>query len=285
MADAWDTKNIPMPLFLFISCVANCAFLWNSMKRLAAAPKSVLSIALVAQAVAELCWAIPCFIQCAIVYMKGTEGGWYQGYENDATGCDIMGFYSLFSLVAGMGTTVILAFMTDCLVMGRPLPDLTRTLAVIAAIFALGLLYASLPLMGLHHYKYISPICYYDWYDVSHSVLILLWTVPALVLGTVFFSRAALRQPLLIPHLCTFSFCWVLWIPAAIIGLSNSEMPDKMMIVGGLLGHGQALVDPLLYGVIWNSAFPEMSETKVIDLGVATKKIEDVDITDQKMGA
>mmetsp|Transcript_123973 Transcript_123973/g.193515 ORF Transcript_123973/g.193515 Transcript_123973/m.193515 type:complete len:288 (-) Transcript_123973:372-1235(-) len=285
-SDPWDLKYLPMPLFLLISCVANGAFLASSVKRLLAAPKSVLSTALVAQAIAELCWAVPCFIQCAIVYMKGTEGGWYQGYESDATGCDIMGFYSLFSLVAGMGTTVILAFISDCLVMGRSLPDQTKTITAIAAIFALGLVYASLPLMGLHHYKYISPICYYDWYDVSHSVLILLWTVPSLVLGTTCFARAAWKRPQLIPHLCAFTGCWALWIPAAIIGLSNSEMPDKMMIIGGLLGHAQALVDPLLYGVIWNAAFPELKAATEIDLNFAEKKVEDVEMTDQKrMGA
>lgn len=249
-----------MSLFLLATCVANGAFLLRAVKRMVGDPDSVPGLALVAQAVAELCWAIPCFIQCTIVFIMGSDGGWYQGFENSKAGCDIMGFYSVFSLVAGMGTTAVMAFVTERLVRDKPLPGRGKATAVILIIFVLALIYACLPLMGLHHYKYISPICYYDWYDTSHSILILLWTVPVLALGTLFFACAAMKRPIFFLHLCTFSFCWVLWIPAAIIGLADAEMPKHMMIFGAVLGHGQALIDPLLYGLIWSIACPEVKK-------------------------
>merc|ERR1712046_554243 len=109
-------------------------------------------------------------------FAKGTKGDWYQGYKDEeanSTGCDVMGFYSLYSLVAGMGTTVLMAFMSERVLAGKPLPQLCVVNSVIAAIFALAFFYATLPLLGMHRYKYIAPICYYDWYETSHSVLIL----------------------------------------------------------------------------------------------------------------
>lgn len=226
--------------------------------RFANAPRSVLSRALVAQAIAELCWTVPCFLQCAVVYVKGEGGAWFQGYEDDAFGCKLMGFYSIFSLVAGMGTTVVMALVTERVVMQKPLPDLTKATMVIFALFVLAFFYASLPLMGLHRYTYGHPICYYDWYEPSHSILILLWTVPALIFGMFLFARAALKQRIFVLHFCTFSFCWILWVPAAVIGLAGIDMPANYILSGALIGHGQALVDPLLYGLMWNSAIPEM---------------------------
>jgi len=257
MVQAWDFQNLPMPVFLLASCIANAAFLWVSIRRLVRVPQSVLSRALAAQAIAELCWTVPCFLQCAVVYAKGSESAWFQGYGDDSFGCKIMGFYSVFSLVAGMGTTVIMALVTERTVMEKPLPGLTPTTIVILALFALALLYACLPLMGMHRYTFGHPICYYDWYDVSHSTLILLWTVPALIAGMILFARAALKRRVFVLHFCTFSFCWALWIPAAVIGLADIEMPTNYILAGAVLGHGQALVDPLLYGLVWNSAIPE----------------------------
>jgi len=48
-----------------------------------------------------------------------------------------------------------------------------------------------------------------------------------------------------------FVSAWCLWIPAAFIGLSGGTFPDGYMISGAVLGHAQAIVNPLLYGVWW----------------------------------
>lgn len=252
-----------MPVFLLIASIANGAFLVRATRRLIAAPQSSMSRALLGQAVAELCWVLPCFVQCSIVLAKGSDGGWYQGYAYDKTGCNAMGFYSVFSLVAGMGTTVIMGLLTALSIAQRAQPSPMKITAAIAGVFFLALIYAILPLLGAGEYKYIAPICYYDWYEPLHSALVLLWSFPAFVAGTALLGYSALKRPILTLHLLTFVVGWFLWLPAAIIGLSKSEMPSYFMIVGGVLGHGQALVNPILYGLVWDSAFPSEESTGV----------------------
>lgn len=48
---------------------------------------------------------------------------------------------------------------------------------------------------------------------------------------------------------------WVLWPVASIFTLSGNPFPPGMMIAGGILGHSQALVNPLLYGLFWRRSF------------------------------
>eukprot|EP00413_Alexandrium_margalefii_P048252 CAMPEP_0204610850 /NCGR_PEP_ID=MMETSP0661-20131031/61719_1 /ASSEMBLY_ACC=CAM_ASM_000606 /TAXON_ID=109239 /ORGANISM="Alexandrium margalefi, Strain AMGDE01CS-322" /LENGTH=274 /DNA_ID=CAMNT_0051622677 /DNA_START=3 /DNA_END=827 /DNA_ORIENTATION=- len=254
---AWSSGYLAMPLFLLAASVANGLFLARATKRLLRAPRSSLSRALMGQAVAELVWVLPCFVQCMIVFAKGSDGGWYQGYEADRTGCNVMGFYSVYSLVAGMGTTVIMALLSALSVCKKPQPSPARTTAAVAGVFGLALVYAVLPLLGAGKYKYISPICYYDWYEPLHSVLVLVWSLPALCAGSALLGVGAWKRPILSLHLLAFLGGWILWLPASIIGLSKSTMPEHMMIVGGVLGHGQALVNPILYGLVWDSTFPE----------------------------
>jgi len=211
-----------------------------------------------------------------MVFAKGTKGEWYQGSEG--VGCDIMGFYSLFSLVAGMGTTVLMAFLSERVLAGKALPKTSVVNAVIAGIFALAFIYAVLPLLGMHRYKFIAPICYYDWYETSHSILILLWNVPALIAGTVLLARCTWHRSIMSTHLLAYFLSWMLWAPAAVIGLADATMPQHMMIAGAVLGHGQALINPILYGLVWTAAFPEKEytgETRVVDASVKGKAVDD----------
>lgn len=248
-----------MPAFLFFAAIANMAFLVKATRRLVKFPESTLSRALVGQAVGELCWVLPCFVQCLINFVIGTNGEWAQSYVPDqgghSAGCDVMGFYSLFSLIAGMGTTVIMSWLSSTTPQTAPSKNTITWLLL--GMIPVALVYAVLPLLGVGAYKYIAPICYYDWYHPVHAVLILLWTVPMLGLGMVLMGRAALKRPVLWLHFSTFVVGWGLWPPAALVGLSGGVMPEHLMIIGGVLGHGQALVNPLLYGIIWNSAYPE----------------------------
>jgi len=268
MAGPWDASLLPMPVFLLFACFANFAFLWKSMMRLKSSPHSVFSRALVGQAVGELCWVLPCFVQCFITLANGEEGDWFQGYlagqGGRSTGCNVMGFYSMFSLIAGMGTTVVMAWLSST--PAEKLPSVRTITWSLVAMIPVALFYGMVPLVGIGAYKFSSPICYFDWYDPAHAVLILLWTLPMLVLGCGFLLRAALKRPILFLHLTVFVLGWGLWPPAALIGLSGADMPNYFMIVGGVLGHGQALVNPLLYGIIWNSQYTEEVQHKVIDM-------------------
>jgi hypothetical protein len=268
-----------MPLYLFGASLANCCFTVVAVRRLWKAPQSGLNRALVAQAIGELCWVLPCFVQCFITFAKGTHGEWYQGFkgtEANSTGCDVMGFYSLFSLVAGMGTTVLMAIMSERVLAGKTLPKRFVVDVAIVAIFSLAFLYAILPIAGMHRYKYIAPICYYDWYEASHSVLVLLWNVPALLVGTAFLAKCAHHKSAMLPHCFTYFLSWMLWPPAACIGLAGADMPKHMMIVGGVLGHGQAMINPILYGIVWTKAFPEAAyEAEVVDTSVTEKQVND----------
>lgn len=277
-SDAWSLQHFPMPFYLLFASIANVAFLVVAVRRLLKVPQSGLSRAFVAQAIGELCWVLPCFAQCFITFAKGTRGEWYQGYKGtkeNSTGCDVMGFYSLFSLVAGMGTTILMAFMTERILAGKPLPQRFVVDISIVAIFSLAFLYALLPIIGVHRYKFISPICYYDWYETSHSVLILLWNVPALFAGTALLAKCASHKSVMATHCLAYFLSWMLWPPAAVIGLAGAEMPKHMMIVGGVLGHGQALVNPLLYGLVWNAAFPEKDyQSDVVDASAKGKQVD-----------
>merc|ERR1719181_787303 len=125
--------------------------------------------------------------------------------------------------------------MSERVLSGKPLPQSFLVDIAIVAIFSLAFIYAILPLVGMHRYKYIAPICYYDWYETSHSVLILLWNVPALLIGTALLAKCACHKSILVPHCFAYFLSWMLWPPAAFIGLAGTEMPKHMMLVGGIL--------------------------------------------------
>merc|ERR1719265_2426767 len=134
-----------------------------------------------------------------------------------------------------MGTTVLIAFMTERALTGKAMPRICLVNVAVVAIFSLAFLLGVLPLLGMHRYKYIAPICYYDWYETSHSVLILLWTVPALCAGTALLAKCAWHKSVMSSHLVAFFVGWFLWPPAAVIGLTDAAMPEHMMIAGAIL--------------------------------------------------
>lgn len=219
-------------------------------------PSAAPPRAQLACAAAELCWVLPCMVQCWITFAEGHGGPWYQGYGSGA-GCDVMGFYSVFSLFAGTGTSVVMSALTDRAAASRPLPSPRAVAAASAAVFSSALLFALLPLWGVGEYKFLQVLCYYDWYNSAHALIIVLWTVPCLLCGSFFFLRACAHEPAAALMLASFVAGWILWPPAAIIGLSGGAMPPNMMIVGAVLGHGQALTNPLLLGYLWPRLFEQ----------------------------
>jgi hypothetical protein len=73
-----------------------------------------------------------------------------------------------------------------------------------------------------------------------------------------------------------FLLGWVLGFPLIILGLSNSAFPPKLNLTSGVLGHLMNLVNPLLYGVFWYSAFvearapPPSKECEVVQIAEST---------------
>ena len=50
-----------------------------------------------------------------------------------------------------------------------------------------------------------------------------------------------------------FTSAWLLWLIASPIGLSGAAFPNGYMLIGGILGHSQALVNPFIYGIRWRA--------------------------------
>eukprot|EP00966_Prymnesium_polylepis_P299830 6928652-Prymnesium_polylepis.1 len=93
--EALEAGNAGMPTFLFVSAIANAVFLVRVVKdlrgdtALAGSP----SVAMLLSACAELCWVLPCFIQCVLVFFVGDEElGDFSPLQS--FGCDFQGFYS-----------------------------------------------------------------------------------------------------------------------------------------------------------------------------------------------
>ena len=51
--------------------------------------------------------------------------------------------------------------------------------------------------------------------------------------------------------LVAFLSAWTWWVPASFIGLSGASFPSWYFPPIGFLAHGQALINPYLYGIRW----------------------------------
>lgn len=255
----FQAGNAGMPAYLLIAAVANGVFIYRSIrdacggKALAKQP----AVALLVASLAELCWVMPCLVQCAIVFFAGHDGDWS---PQTKTGCDIMGFYSQFGSVASMLATVLAGVISYQVAHRKPLLSVRTTQAFAVGVFAFALLLSILPLSGATGPYALSDagFCYIDWYDEPQAVLMLITSVAAMAATAALYGSAALgeweRKADLALLIVGFFSAWVLWPPAAIIGLSGGSFPKYYMISGGVLGHAQALINPYLYGIRWRTA-------------------------------
>jgi len=259
-----EINHLPMPLYLLIASIANLTFLGRSILDNLGAAESKVAVNrfLLFMASAELCWVVPCFVQCFIVFVKGTKGDWSPDEED--SGCDVQGFYSVFSATVGQLMGLLAGWLTLQASRSRPISSELVT-GLCSAIFAGSLIISSIPFMGAGEFKYSGEgFCYFDWHDTTHLVLTLIISLVSLVGGVTFFVLAAIGDPtnrlviLLFP--LAFLFGWCLWPIAASIGLSTSSIPDHMLITGAILGHMQALINPALYGLVWREMFARESD-------------------------
>jgi len=286
-------SNSIYPIFLFFASVANLYFLLQAGRdwyRNATEPTNTRL--LFALSIAELIWVLPCWIQCLANLIVDGGNHWYvaSNWENNTTGCDIMGFYSIFASVSGQLLVTLIAYATHSVVVCNKVLDASRVLMGITVAYFIALLMSLFPVMGVGSYAFSGEgFCYIDWSDKGQVVLMELVTWPCLGAVLYWYGKCATTSPsedsgssqddsprssddscirgkfLPPPYVwwgfaAVYASAWLLWIPAGFIGtLSSGNYPDMFptgyMIAGGTLGHLQALINPLFYGIWWRKWF------------------------------
>ena len=106
-----------LPTYLLLAALANLAFMKRAVRD-ARARASSHTHALLALALAELCWVLPCFAQCALTFYD--NGALWRVPARTGVGCDVMGFYSVFASVAGQLLTAQIAALSAASPLGAP---------------------------------------------------------------------------------------------------------------------------------------------------------------------
>tara|TARA_B110001452_G_C15225996_1_gene424913 strand:+ start:187 stop:1023 length:837 start_codon:yes stop_codon:yes gene_type:complete len=260
MGSSFQAGNAGMPLYLLIAAVFNVCFVYRSAKDTYVANGPLAkqpAIALLVASLSELCWVLPCMVQCAIVFFAGNDGGWS---PQSKTGCDVMGFYSQFGSLCSMMATVLVGYLSYCAAHRVPLPSVRVTKLAAVGVFAFALLISILPLTGAtgSYANSGEGFCYIDWSDEPQAVLMLLISISAIVASVTLYGLAARgvweKKLDLLLLVLGFLSAWVLWPPAAVIGLADGTFPKYYMITGAILGHAQALINPYIYGIRWRTA-------------------------------
>lgn len=299
-----------LPLYLGVASAANLYFTYRAARDVhssrAGAREKAPAVVLLALAVAELLWTVPCFLQCLMTLISPTVGddsSWWVVSSTSDVGCGIMGFYSVFASVSGMILVTLLAAYSFFKVVRRQPWSTRLATALCVGAFALSgvycVAYTALGAAGQPAFAYSGEgFCYIDWSSPASVALMEAVTVPCII-ATVYFygalvvvarrgmgdapSRPLCLSPLTgvdndgldgvpvvgakrwwyVAALLSFVSAWVLWIPGGIIGLAGGAegtafpdmFPTGYMIAGGLLGHAQAMLNPVLYGIFWRSWF------------------------------
>jgi len=262
-----------MAVYLIIASLVNAAFVIRAVRdafftsNLNKSPAAVL----LAISVAELTWALPCAVQCTITTVAGVDGAWAPSYGG--WGCDFMGFYSQFGSVSGMLSTFAAAWVTARLSQGK-LPASIKVATVSVCVFGVSILISLLPLIGVGHYAFWDGFCYIDWYNTAQN-LVMLTVLLISFGGTLGFLIAAAKAgwPRVETAIMALAFisAWFLWIPASPIGLADEPFPKNYMIIGAIMGHAQAIVNPYVYGIRWRRAIINSSSSGAVAPAAADK--------------
>lgn len=281
-----------LPTFLFVASVANAVFLFYAIRDHATSNDPAATRALLAIAAAELVWVLPCFLQCFITLISDGGNEWWVAAHND-TGCDMMGWYSIFASVSGQLLVTQLAYITHSVLVRKERVPPTHVSLASGMSFLVAFLVAMLPAFGAGEFAYSGEgFCYIDWSNTGQVVAMELVTWPTFIATSYFYIACALcsdsessdscvREPSPPPRhwwwvfLLAYTTAWVLWIPAGFIGLGSDRpypdmFPQGYMIAGAVLGHLQALINPLLYGYKWRSWFMGVQVTKLESIDTAS---------------
>lgn len=257
---ALDTNQLGMAIFLLIAAGFNLWFVVSSCRRAFFAKASdgkiapsyqLLSSAVVTMASFDILWVWLCMIQC----WNNTfhQNSFNQNSGDDSFGCKFMGWYSTFSLVSMMGSHCLVAYYLmnhskdaepSFLNSKKGWMALSTTLLIAACLFA------SMPLMQGDGYKLTSGgFCYADFTNTAQASTILGFTLAFLALSTGLWVKIGQWGEYW--YYYTIFFCtWILWVPAASYGIAQGEeIPSPYMLVGAIVGHANAIINPILYGL------------------------------------
>ncbi|KAL3922110.1 MAG: hypothetical protein SGILL_002378 [Bacillariaceae sp.] len=123
-------------------------------------------------------------------------------------------------------------------------------LVLCLALLASASLFASMPLIQGDGYKLTSGgFCYSDFTNKAQSSVILSVILFFLTIAGLLWMKIN-RWSQYWYFVVIFFSTWLLWIPATSYGIATGEeIPSPYMIVGAIVGHGNAIVNPLLYGI------------------------------------
>jgi hypothetical protein len=258
----FNVDQLGMAIFLLVAALFNIWFIIISARRAFNRTKGphgfdsfkyeLVTYAVLAMACFDILWVWLCMIQC----WNNTfhNNSFNQNSGNDSFGCKFMGWYSSFSLVSMMGSHCLVANYLKNLYHHGAVNGCTESkrsfVGLCVAILVGASLFASFPLIQGGGYKLTTGgFCYSDFTNQVQSIIILSVVLIFLALaGFLWITLHRWRQYWYFS--AVFFATWMLWVPATSYGIATGEeIPSPYMIVGAIVGHGNAIVNPLLYGI------------------------------------
>ena len=194
--------------------------------------------------------------------MLTSSNSFHQNSGDDSFGCKFMGWYSTFSLFSMMGSHCLVAFYLMKLQLhngggrekrGSP-PNFWDSpmglLALALFILVAACLFGSMPLLQGDGYRLTNGgFCYADFTNTTQAAVIMSVDLAFLSLSTALWFKIGRWTDYWLFYGVFFA-TWVLWVPATIYGIATGkEISSPYMLIGAVIGHGNALVNPLLYGI------------------------------------
>ena len=120
--------------------------------------------------------------------------------------------------------------------------------------------------------------CYADFHDKALAAIMLVVTlgamIPTIGLLALVLVQGGWPSGDVVLMLLGFVSAWVLWPPASIIGLSGADFPQYYMISGGILGHAQAIVNPIVYGMRWRASALSAGASAALSKPASAKPVQ-----------
>jgi hypothetical protein len=220
----------------------------------------LLTYAVLVMATFDIPWVWLCMIQCWN-NMVTSSNSFHQNSGDDSFGCKFMGWYSTFSLFSMMGSHCLVACYLMKLLLhsgggrekrSQSFWDSPKGLLTLALfIFVAACLFGSMPLLQGDGYRLTNGgFCYADFTNTTQAAVILSVDLAFLSLSTALWFKIGRWTDYYWLFYGVFFATWVLWIPATIYGIATGkEISSPYMLIGAVIGHGNALVNPLLYGI------------------------------------
>lgn len=264
-----NTDQLFMACFLTLCALMNLWFIVTSHRRATTKPTEVkpdtaayqlLSNATYAMALFDFPWVFFCFVQCWYNVFTSGQEPFNQSSGPNNVGCKFMGWYSSFSLYAMMGSHCLVAYYLYHLLKVRRSsnddPTLTGFLSTTKGFFTLASIIlvvacvlGLLPLIeGSGYLLTNSGFCYSDFTNRSQSIVMITYVIIMLALSTTLWLQIGMAKFWV--YYTFFFITWFLWIPACAYGIANGiQLKYPYLLVGAIIGHGNALINPILYGL------------------------------------